>query len=109
MHDIAEQLPAWLRGAGPKPLALLRACMTAHFSGRRTWVPGIPRRMRVSPTISTRGWIPWVRKRKPGSGEYVHRCEQLKRETEQAFEALGLQLTEQELNLPLQGQPHQGV
>lgn len=40
-----------------------------------------------------------------GSGAYVQRCEALKRETEQAFEALALRLTEDELSLPLQGRP----
>lgn len=35
-----------------------------------------------------------------GSGEYVGRCEALKRETELAFDALALRLTEQELNMP---------
>ena len=36
-----------------------------------------------------------------GSGAYVHRCEQLRDATGQAFEALALQLTEDELNRPL--------
>ncbi|MNG99931.1 putative E3 ubiquitin-protein ligase ipaH4.5 [compost metagenome] len=38
-----------------------------------------------------------------GSGAYKQRCDQLKSTTEQAFEALALRLTEDELNMPLPG------
>lgn len=38
-----------------------------------------------------------------GSGAYAQRCEQLRRDTEQAFDALALQLTQDELKAPQQG------
>ena len=38
-----------------------------------------------------------------GSGAYAQRCEQLRRDTEQAFEALALRLTQHELNTPESG------
>ena len=85
-----------------------------YISQRDFWAPYLRARYpeayaRISNDFDTRMDTLDQEKEALGSGEYVHRCEQLKRETELAFDALALQLTEQELNLPLQGHPHQGI
>ncbi|SMD17208.1 NEL-type E3 ubiquitin ligase domain-containing protein [Pseudomonas sp. URIL14HWK12:I5] len=85
-----------------------------YISQRDFWAPYLRVRYpeayaRISDDFDTRMDTLDQEKEALSSSDYVKRCEQLKREREQAFDALALQLTEQELNMPLQDRPRQGV
>ncbi|MFJ4457398.1 NEL-type E3 ubiquitin ligase domain-containing protein [Pseudomonas sp. NPDC089392] len=93
-----------------------RAVLTAEASGERTryisqrdfWTPYLRARFaqefaQVSETFNRQMDMLDEEKETLGSGLYVQRCEQLRRDTELAFEALALRRTQDELSAPLHG------